>query len=230
MRLPVPLLLALALAWPAVAGDGADPPESRQAAGESQAVETLPDPQAFLARLIERYRRLELYEDTVSVVEQVERDGERPHRVETRLACRVEGDRLRVATPGTRAAGDLDESIPASPAMSSLVRRYNLWQAPHLALRFLDEPLRDLRAGVSGGFEVATAELVTGGGPTHVRVRLESVESDAEGERAVFTFLVDPESMLINRIEGRQRLPDGARYQTTMDIDVVRVDGASAGS
>lgn len=40
----------------------------------------------------------------------------------------------------------------------------------------------------------------------------------SEDYTARFDLLVNLQSMLIERIEGEQRLPDGAEYRTTLDI------------
>jgi hypothetical protein len=187
----------------------------------------LPNPENFFARLAERYRRLSYYEDTVVVAETVERAEDRPHEVSSRFHCRIDNGRLSLETPGTQAAAGpgLGGAMASSPAMESLVLRYNLWKAPHLALHFLDEPLRDFRAGVPAGFEVSDATTVADGERTLVRLKLTGLGAEVD-DRATFQLWVDPDSMLIERVEGTQQLPDGARLHVTLAIEVTRADGA----
>ncbi len=190
------------------------------------------EPASFFEALVEHYRGLTAYEDVADIVEVRTRAGRPPLRVETRIACRLEGDALTVTTPGSqvRTGAGLDVPIDSSPAMEALVLRYNLWLAPHMALRFLDDPLKELRPGVPEGFRAAGAETVTVDQRRLVRLELRSAEPAAEAgaeAAARFEFWVDPKSMLIERIDGRQRLPDGADYRTTLEITPLRSVGAA---
>ncbi|MHC4126972.1 MAG: hypothetical protein ACYS1E_08575 [Planctomycetota bacterium] len=220
------LMGALAVSAPAGAqgpGAGDQPGPAVDAAAEAAGVEPAP----FFGALVERYRGLTAYEDVADLVEVRTRAGRPPLRVETRIACKLEGDALTVTTPGSqfRTSAGLDVPIDSSPAMEALVLRYNLWLAPHMALHFLDEPLQELRLGVPEGFTAAEAETVTVDQKRLVRLELRSadpaVPADAEAA-ARFEFWVDPQSMLIERIDGRQRLPDGADYRTTLQITPLR--------
>jgi hypothetical protein len=182
-----------------------------------------PEPTAYFQEIAERYRGLTAYSDEAQVVEVVTRPGAEPHRVESRIACRLEGEKLSVRTPGDQIAEGLNLASPTalSPAMEALVRRYNLWLAPHLALHFAADPLKDLRLGVPQGFVAATSEIVPAGeGKSTVRLELRSAEPPAEGGEpaAVFSFWIDPESKLIRRVGGRQTLPDETGYELTLEI------------
>ncbi len=108
--------------------------------------------------------------------------------------------------------------------MESLVLRYNLWQAPHMALRFLDEPLRDFRAGVPAGFEVHSAHKLVQDDRELVRFELREPAAEDVARPAVFVLIVDAETMLIERIAGAQTMPDGARLTLHLEIEVVRSD------
>ena len=189
------------------------------------------EPALFFGTLVDRYRALSTYEDVVDLVETRTAADRPPLRVETRIACRLEGDTLAVTTPGSqvRTSAGLDVPLETRPAMEALVLRYNLWLAPHMALHFVDDPLEDFRLGVPEGFTAAEAETVTVDQRRLVRLELRSAEtpeSDGAEGTARFDFWVDPDSMLIERIEGRQRLPDGADYRTTLAITPLRADGA----
>jgi hypothetical protein len=218
------LMGALALSIPAAAQDTAAPAGP---AADAASVEAAP----FFGALAERYRALRAYEDVADVVEVRTHAGRSPLRVETRIACRLEGDRLAVTTPGSqvRTGAGLEMPVDTSPAMEALVLRYNLWLAPHMALHFEDEPLQDLRLGVPEGFTAAAAETVIVDEKRFVHLELLSadatVPADAE-PAARFEFWVDPQSMLIERIEGRQRLPDGADYRTMLRITPLRAEPA----
>ncbi|MHC4414079.1 MAG: hypothetical protein ACYS0G_02215 [Planctomycetota bacterium] len=206
------------------AAAAADEPAPPAAPIETPAFEAEPlEPEAFLTRLVERYRRLSVYQDTVDVVHTTIRADERPHRVATRFTCRVENETLRVETPGTHVRDGIGLEVPLrqSPAMEALVLQYNLWLAPHMVLRFADEPLEEFRLGVEEGFALTGAEPVDVGARRMVRLKLRSRDpqsGEAEDATARFDLYVGPQSMLIERIEGEQRLPDGASYRTTLDI------------
>ncbi len=205
------------------AAAGGAPPSAAQE-GPSIRAERSDDPldaDAFFAALVERYRGLTAYRDTAEVVQVTRRDGEEPHRVETRIACVIEDGTLRVETPGSqvREAMHLEVPVRMSPAMRTLQLRYNLWLAPHLMLRFTDKPLAKFRLGVEKGFKVIGAEPVVVRDRQLVHLTLQSAETDGEAKAVGrFDLFVDPALMLMVRVEGRQRLPDGADYHTTLDI------------
>ncbi len=199
---------------------------------EDGVVERSPErPGAIFDTLVERYRQLVDYEDTVVVVETVTRESQEPHRVETRLACRIENDRLRIDSPGAQARGRVGLGTPVarSTAMESLALRYNLWIAPHLALRFKQDPLAEFRLGVPQGFIVAGVEQASWRDRPLIKVRLKAVAVEDEGaddaKTAQYELWVNPDSMLIERVTGHQTLPDGAEYRVTLDITPIRADG-----
>ncbi len=178
------------------------------------------DPQAFFGRLIERYRRLKTYRDTVDAVYVTAAVGREPHRVVSRISCRIADGRLRVQTAGSRVRGSigLDVPIKRSPAMEALVLRYNLWLAPHMTLRFAEDPRKEFRLGVDEGFTPDSARLVTVAGRQMIHLHLRSADGSGEQVTAAFDLIVDPDRMLIERIDGEQRLPDGTSYQTSLRI------------
>ena len=199
-----------------------DAPAPEPASGVATPAEAQPslDPLAFFERLVERYRVLSAYEDISRVVQITTREGQNPHRVETRIACKIDNDALRIETPGSQVRGGigLDTPLKKSPAMDALVLRYNLWLAPHMALRFTDDPLKNFRLGVKEGFTPTETEHVTVEKKQLVRLELKSGDGLSEDYTARFDLFVNLQSMLIERIQGEQRLPDGAEYRTTLDI------------
>ena len=184
------------------------------------------DALAFFESLVDRYRALVAYEDVADVVQITTRPGEEPQRVETRIAATIQNGKLRVETPGSqmRDGIGLDVPLKTSPAMEAFVQKYNLWIAPHMALRFTDEPLEEFRLGVDEGFTPTKVETVTIDNKSMVHLQLTSGDGLSEDYTARFDLYVNPESMLIERIEGEQRLPDGADYRTTLDITPIRAD------
>jgi hypothetical protein len=177
------------------------------------------DADAFFERLVRRYRQLSHYEDTTDLVQVTEHAGRAPERIETRLACEIEAGDLRVQSPSRQLRQGLGVDLPVrtGEAMRDLRRRYAMWLAPHLALRFADTPLEELREGVAEAFQATEAESVTIDDKRMVQLHLES-PGFSEDVTASFDFFVNAESMLIERIEGEQRLPDGGSQQTTLVI------------
>ncbi len=184
------------------------------------------DALAFFESLVDHYRGLVAYEDVADVVQITTRPGEEPQRVETRIAATIQNGKLRVETPGSQMRDSIGLEVPlkTSPAMEAFVQKYNLWIAPHMALRFTDEPLQDFRLGVEEGFTPTLTETVIINGRSLVHLQLTSGDGLSEDYTARFDLYVDPESMLIQRIEGEQRLPDGADYSTALDITPIRAD------
>jgi len=128
------MLLAVIAVGGAAAAVAGDPPR---------------DPRAFFDAVADRYRQLVTYQDTVDVVEIVTRDEGVPHRVGTRLSCRIDGNRLHVGSPASQVRnGVVDAPLARSAGMELLVLRYNLWIAPHMVLHFKENPLAEFRLGV----------------------------------------------------------------------------------
>ena len=134
------------------------------------------DPVCFFETLIARYRCLEAYEDIAKVIQVTERLGEQPLRVETLIGCEIEDDRLLIETPASqiRRTVGLNVRYRKSPAIEAAELSYNLWLAPHMALRFAEEPQREFRPGVKEGFTPIEAERVTIDETPMVHLRLKS--------------------------------------------------------
>jgi hypothetical protein len=186
------------------------------------------DPQRFFHLLVDRYHRLQSYQDWTSVRHVIEREGEAPQCVETRIGCEITDGRLHVETPGSQLRRQSGLHVPfrSSPPIDLLDEQYQLWLAPHMALRFTDEPDREFRTGVDQGFTATSAQEVEVDEKPMVRLELTSSEcedptADDAGEACDSQFYldVDPESLLIERVRGRQRLPDGAKLETELDIE-----------
>ncbi len=178
------------------------------------------DPLAFFDALADRYSQLSSYTDVADVVQVTQRRGQEPTVVETRIEIAVEDDELTITTPAdqVREGVGLDVPVRKSAAMQKLQMQQDLWMAPHMTLRFSDEPLKEFRLGVDEGFTPTEAHSVKLDDKDMVHLELKSGDGLSEDSTATFDLYIDPESMLIERIEGEQRLPDGADYHTTLEI------------
>ncbi len=190
------------------------------------------DPVEFFEQLVDRYRTISAYEDHTHVVEVTTPDGGDAQLRETDLQCEItSAGELHIRTPGETLLADFGVRLPfvSLRNVAKTKRDYDLWQAPHLGLRFMHDPLREFRVGAPDGFKAARARPVTIGTRELVQLKLEaSAHTDTQTETQ-FDLFVDPQSMLVERIEGRERLPDGATYETTLQIelgDVRDSDGA----
>jgi len=187
------------------------------------------DAATFFAQLVERYRSLDAYKDTARLVETTHREGEEPNRVETTMACEVASGELKVDTPNRQVRDSLGVGLPVktSPPLKESKRKFDLWLAPHMALKFTEKPLKEFRAGVDEGFTATEVEAVTIDNKKMMHVALRSGDGRSEDCDAKFDLYVNRESMLIERIDGEQRLPDGASYCTTLHITPETLDESS---
>jgi len=179
------------------------------------------DPISFFKRLVDRYRAMEEYVEETEI-EQVTNDpatDDPPIRTRTRVRAEVRDARLVVERPGL--SDDIARSLTASKPGAA---EADLWLLPHLRLRFSDSPLEEFRPTEGGGFRAAEADRVVVGDRDMVRVELRSggdAESGATDAR--FSLLVDPERMLVERVEGEEWLPGGLHQQTTLRIESMRM-------
>ena len=225
---------AVALAAAAVRGESAVPvmPDWNRCVSYSEETgKRQIDPVCFFETLIARYRCLEAYEDIAKVIQVTERLGEQPLRVETLIGCEIEDDRLLIETPASqiRRTVGLNVRYRKSPAIEAAELSYNLWLAPHMALRFAEEPQRGFRPGVRDGFTPTEAESVTIDEKPMVHLQLKSGDGQAEACESQFDLYVNPDSMLVERITGQERLPGGANYQTTLEITPISAQNAGGG-
>ena len=185
------------------------------------------DPATFFQQLVDRYRGLDQYEDTASVEHVTARDGQETQRTTTQITTVVDGDDLDVHTPMSTLRSELGLMLPGK-TLDAIRRQYLIWLAPHMALRFADEPLRQFRAGVDEGFTATEAEHIELNSKPMVHLALRSGTGAASAAtQAKFDLYVDPKSMLIERIEGEQRLADGAVMQTKVEITPIRASSAT---
>lgn len=185
-------------------------------AGDSQI-----DPLAFFERLVSRYRALTTYSDETRITQATRSYGdERVHHTETQVTCDVADDSLKVQTPGLQMLRglQLELPIPTPEQGKAAKQRYDFWLLPHMTLKFAETPLKEFREGVSEGFTATEAAEVTLDDKPMVHLELTSGDGLSGDSNARYDLYVDPDSMLIERIEGRQRLPDGGDVEATYDI------------
>lgn len=178
------------------------------------------EPAVLFQQLVNRYKGLHFYRDTARIVHVTHRGGEETSRVETEIDCEVRDGGLKVESPTSqaRSAMGLDMPVRKSPAAEALQRGYDLWLAPHMALKFAAEPLKTFRSGVDEGFTPTEAEHVTIDNREMLHVELRSGDGLSESCTAKFDLFINPDTMLVERIDGEQSMPDGARCTTSMQI------------
>ncbi len=179
------------------------------------------DPINFFRRLVDRYRSIEDYVEETEV-EQITNDpatDDPPIRTRTRVRAEVRDARLVVERPGL-----LDDVARTLTAPTRAAAEEDLWLLPHLRLRFSETPLEDFRPHETGGFRAAEADRVVVDDREMVRVELRAGGEDESGPTdARFSLFVDPERMLVERVEGEEWLPGGLRQQTTVRIESMRM-------
>lgn len=179
------------------------------------------DPILFFKRLADRYRAIDAYVEETEV-EQVTSDpatDDPPIRTRTRVRAEVSNAKLHVERPGV-----LDDFARAlSPPAAGAAER-DLWLLPHLRLRFSRSPLEQFRKTGTSGFRPAEADRVMVEDREMVRVELRSGGDGGSGSSdATFSLFVDPERMLVERVEGEEWLPGGIRQQTTLRIESMQL-------
>jgi hypothetical protein len=179
------------------------------------------DPILFFKRLADRYRAIDAYVEETEV-EQVTSDpatDDPPIRTRTRVRAEVSNAKLHVERPGV-----LDDFARAlSPPAAGAAER-DLWLLPHLRLRFSRSPLEQFRKTGTSGFRAAEADRVMVEDREMVRVELRSGGDGGSGSSdATFSLFVDPERMLVERVEGEEWLPGGIRQQTTLRIESMQL-------
>ena len=167
----------------------------------------------LLERVVDRYRTLAQYEDTVTLEQTTARNGELPNTEKTEVSCELNTDgTVEITTPTekNRSALGLGFIFDSNPALAEFRRQYDMWLAPHMTLRVHESPLEAFRAGIEEGFMVKAAERVMVEDEEMFRLDLHSGDGDSETYRAKYELFIHPQTLLIMRIRGAQILPDGA--------------------
>lgn len=177
--------------------------------------EVIPDALEFFQRLVARYRSLERYAEEAEVVQVTSDPASEvpPVRSRVRVRARIEGNALDVES--SSAAERIAEFLEADP--DSGVSEADLRLLPHLRLRFEDEPLENFRPGTRQAFRPAELDRVTVDDRELVKVELLSGSTGSPDAR--FSLFVNPERMLVERVEGDEWLPGGIRHRTSVTIE-----------
>jgi len=208
-----------AAALPPIA-DAPPPAEALETAPPSAPAATTLDAKDLFTRVVSRYRSLVQYADSATLVQVTTRDGEPDRRVQTRVDTSLSDARLDVRTPGSALRSAMFSALPLrSPAgLESTRLGYQLWLAPHMALRYAQRPDDELPPGVAQGLAPSEVREVQLDGERFYKLELRDEAADGGEPDARFDLYVDPESLLIERIEGHRELPGGGRYDTTLRI------------
>lgn len=219
----------------------------RYATADPVTGEIIIHPECFFHSLLDRYRALDDYGDRTTVTRVSVREGEPERRTESSVEVMLTDGRLDVVTPGqqARSAIGLDTGMPFIPVLDRASMAYKLWIAPHMTLKFdTDAPEGEASAPEAPAEPDVAARPSSvhssGAAPSapQSRSRLHATEAERvvieerelvhlelrSGERgsadadATYDLYVNPESMLVERIDGEERLPDGATMRTTVEI------------
>ncbi|MGI9014205.1 MAG: hypothetical protein ACR2GY_08145 [Phycisphaerales bacterium] len=210
-----------ALAEPLLQQDAPERPRHLQQSYDPDAAGCVVDAGDIFTRLISRYQQLEVYEDDVVIEQVTARDGEPAQVEETTVRCAInENGRLAVTRPVEKAGHSplgLD-GLLCGVGAEAMQLQYDLWLAPHMGLRFMEDPLANFRAGIDEGFTATHAERVRVQDEDMLRLDLQSGDGISGDFRARFEIFIDPETLLIQRVRGVQVLPDGANLLTNFII------------
>ena len=192
------------------------------------------DPQTMFDLVMRRYRDISMYEDRVIIEQITARDGRPAVREQTTVHCAIrKTGEIDIKTDAEFLEQDDSQEVaedandteiePTVEATSALHMQYQLWLAPHMALRFHTSPLEKFRTGITEGFTPVAAERVTIEDQELLRLDLQSGDGLSGDFRAKFELFINPDTMLIRRVRGVQLLPDGANLLTDFHITPKRV-------
>lgn len=174
-----------------------------------------PDAWTFFQQLVDRYRSLHRYSEEAEVEQVTEDPATDAPPIRSRSRVRAEVDEGRLSVDSSSLAERVVETV--APDGEEAMLESDLWMLPHLRLRFDDQPLESFRPGARQPFRPAEVDRVRVEDRELVRVDLLSGETGAPDAR--FSLFVDPERMLVERVEGDEWLPGGLRHRTTVTIE-----------
>ena len=168
----------------------------------------------FFDRLHQRYLELERFAEEVRVLQVVEDEATdaEPIATRTRIRIEVDGETCRLHRP-TVAPRLVDALVDDADAPTEA----DLQLLPHLRLRFDPDPLLSLRRGRPEGFRPVELEHDELDGRPIVRLQLHS--GPEEDPAARVGFVIDLESMLIDRVEGEERLATGLVRRFEIEVE-----------
>jgi len=198
--------------------------ECRPAAPEDGAAPLRIDARCVFERLIRRYAGLPEYRDTAKVTRVVRREGVPDEHTETRIDCSVREGVIEVVTPGRTARGVLSGLVGGGrlrvgEVVTEAKLRRDLALAPHMGLSLAREGEGAMPAATAEGLTPARAGSVMIGDRAWVYLELTSGDPESLHAVQMVDLWIDAESMLVERVYGRQRLADGAEVETTLEIE-----------
>jgi len=214
-------LTTLLFAGGTFAGEGSPAPnDDPPAVTASRSVRdgSTSDALAFFQRLVQRYRSLHRYSEEAEVEQVTEDPATAGPPIRTRARVRAEVDDQELTVESSSLADVVDDALrpPADGASDA-----ELWMLPHLRLRFDEEPMETFRPAARTPFRASELDRVRVDDRELVRVELLSGETGAPD--AKFSLYVDPDRMLVERVEGDEWLPGGLRHRTTVRIGAQEV-------
>ena len=192
---------------------------------------------AAFDEMVEQYRNLRSYRDRVELEVVTVRDDSAPERLESSYCCIIDdAGELSVRTSEAAAIEQIGGQLghlgglggisvfDGSPAVRAMQRRFNLWLAPHLAFRYEANPLERFRSISDAEMTPVRMSRVMVDDREMLKIELDAGDGSSRHTTARFDLYLDPEAMLIERIDGRQLMPDGATIETRLRILPERVE------
>ncbi|MCA9296335.1 MAG: hypothetical protein KC983_07450 [Phycisphaerales bacterium] len=196
------------------------------------------DAETVFTMLVERYRRLEAYSDQVVVTWRTIDDAfpEDVDEVNMTMDCQATNEKLTVQTSGGTFWRSLGIHVPfrATPETTRMANDVEYYLAPHMALKFSDRPLEQLNAERGRSLEARQLTEVTINDRRMVQLDLnvrttESASPSPSGTdtpaaptgtpaASTMSLYINPDSMLVERVDRREQLDDGRTQTTTLDI------------
>jgi hypothetical protein len=173
---------------------------------------------AFFQRLVERYRALHRYTEEAEVEQVTDDPATDAPPIRTRSRVRAEVDDRQLTVESSSLVDAISDTLRPSENGATDAE---LWMLPHLRLKFDEKPMESFRPAARTAFRASEIDRVRVDDRELVRVELLSGETGAPD--AKFSLYVDPDRMLVERVEGDEWLPGGLRHRTTVRIDAQEV-------
>jgi hypothetical protein len=173
---------------------------------------------AFFQRLVERYRALHRYTEEAEVEQVTDDPATDAPPIRTRAKVRAEVDDRELTVESSSLLDAVSDTLRPSEDGATDAE---LWMLPHLRLKFDEKPMESFRPATRTPFRASEIDRVRVDDRELVRVELLSGETGAPD--AKFSLYVDPDRMLVERVEGDEWLPGGLRHRTTVRIDAQEV-------
>ena len=223
------------------AAEGAAPRASEAAAQRAAAPESAPpsldaclvyiddvsppsiDARRLFHELIRRYRTIGRSIESARVTRVVRREGEPDEHSQTQIECRIEDGRIEVVTPASAARSMISGMVGGGrlrvgAAVEETQRRSDLALAPHLGLSLASDGDETMPAATPEGLTPARADRVQVGDRSMVHLELTSGDPESRHAAQMVDLWINADSLLVERVQGRHRLPDGAEVETTLEI------------